>query len=62
MLQAGDAEFQSRLLLPRNVTLHGEQSRQAAAQIAEWLAAVWNGLAYDALADGVLLFGHAQAL
>jgi len=27
-----------------------EKSRQAAVQIAEWLAAAWNGPAYDALA------------
>ena len=35
----------------------GEKSRQAAAQISEWLAAAWNGPAYDALA-GVCFCAH----
>jgi len=37
----------------------GEQSRQAAAQIAEWLAAAWNGPAYDALAGVCFCSGRA---
>ena len=43
----------------RNVTRDGEQSRQAAAQIAEWLAAAWNGPAYDALAGVCFCSGRA---
>jgi len=41
--------------------LDGEKIRQAAAHIAEWLAAAWNGPAYDGLA-GVLLFGPRTAM
>jgi len=37
----------------------GEQSRQAAAQIAEWLAVAWNGPAYDALAGVCFCSGRA---
>ena len=40
-------------------TRDGEQSRQAAAQIAEWLAAAWNGPAYDDLADVCFCSGRA---
>jgi len=43
----------------------GEKSRQTAAQIAEWLAAAWNGLAYmpwPACAFVRAAHGHAQAL
>jgi len=36
-----------------------EKSRQAAAQIAEWLAAAWNGPAYDALAGVCFCSGRA---
>ena len=37
----------------------GEQSRQAAAQIAEWLTAAWNRLAYDTLAGLCFCSGRA---
>jgi len=37
-----------------------EKSRQAAAQIAEWLAAAWNGPAYDALAGVCFCSGRAR--
>jgi len=38
----------------------GEKSRQAAAQIAEWLAAAWNGLAYDTLAGVCFCSGRTR--
>jgi len=38
----------------------GEKSRQAAVQIAEWLAAAWNGPAYDALAGVCFCSGRAR--
>jgi len=38
----------------------GEKSRQAAAQIAEWLAAAWNRPAYDALAGVCSCSGRAR--
>ena len=38
----------------------GEQSRQAAAQIGELLAAAWNGPAYDALAGVCVCSGRAR--
>jgi len=38
----------------------GEKSRQAGAQIAEWLAAAWNGPAYDALAGVCFCSGRAR--
>ena len=38
----------------------GEKSRQAVIQVAEWLAAAWNGLAYDALAGVCFCSGRAQ--
>jgi len=38
----------------------GEKSRQAAAQIAEWLVAAWNGQAYDALACVCFCSGRAR--
>jgi len=38
----------------------GEKSRQAAAQIAELLAAAWNGPAYDALASVCVCSGRAR--
>jgi len=40
----------------------GEKSRQAATQIAEWLAAAWNGPAYDALAGVCFFFGPRTAM
>jgi len=39
---------------------HGKESRQAAAQIAEWLAAAWNGPAYDTLAGVCFCSGRAR--
>ena len=42
------------------VARDGEMSRQAAAQIAEWLAAAWNGPAYDALAGVCFCSGRAR--
>jgi len=42
------------------VARDGEKSRQAAAQIAEWLAAAWNGPAYDALAGVCFCSGRAR--
>jgi len=42
------------------VARDGEKSRQAAAQIAEWLAAAWNGPAYDALAGMCFCSGRAR--
>jgi len=38
----------------------GEKSRQAGAQVAEWLAASWNGPAYDALAGVCFCSGRAR--
>ena len=38
----------------------GEKSRQAGAQVAEWLAAAWNGPAYDALAGVSFCSGRAR--
>ena len=38
----------------------GEKSRQAGAQIAEWLTAAWNRLAYDALAGVCFCSGRAR--
>jgi len=38
----------------------GEKSRQAGAQIAEWLTADWNGPAYDALAGVCFCSGLAR--
>jgi len=38
----------------------GEKSRQAAAQVAEWIAAAWNGPAYDALAGVCFCSGCAR--
>ena len=40
-------------------TRDGKKSGQAAAQIAEWLAAAWNGPAYDALAGVCICSGRA---
>ena len=41
-------------------TRDSEKSRQAATQIAEWLAAAWNGPAYDALAGVCFCSGRAR--
>ena len=38
----------------------GEKNRQAATQVAEWLAAAWNGPEYDAFAGVCLCSGRAQ--
>jgi len=38
----------------------GKKSRQAGAQIAEWLTAAWNGPAYDALAGVCFCSGRAR--
>jgi len=38
----------------------GEKGRQAAAQIAEWLVAAWNGLAYDVVASVCFCLGLAR--
>ena len=49
----------------RNVTRDGEQSRQAAAKIVEWLAAAWNGrhmVPWLACAFFRAAHGHPQAL
>ena len=48
--------------LPANTmeTRDGKKSGQAAAQIAEWLAAAWNGPAYDALAGMCFCSGRAR--
>jgi len=37
-----------------------QKSRQAAVQVAEWIAAAWNGLAYDALAGVCFCLGCAR--
>ena len=38
----------------------GEKSRQAGAQIAKWLVAAWNGLAYNALAGVCFCSGRTR--
>jgi len=38
----------------------GEKSSQAGAQIVEWLAAAWNGPAYDALSGVCFCSGRAR--
>ena len=43
------------------VTRDGKKSRQAAAQIAEWLASAWNGLAHDALVCAFVRAAHGHA-
>ena len=39
---------------------HGKKNRQAGAQIAEWLAAAWNGPVYDTLTGVCFYSGRAR--